>query len=59
MPQAAWRALCEELGLDFLDLQPAFAASGRDRAELFSDLQHPNGAGLALAAGAVAEALGP
>lgn len=57
-PQGAWLGLCEELGLDCVDLWATFAKGGADPGgELFSDVQHPNAAGLALAAKASADVL--
>jgi hypothetical protein len=57
-PQARWTALCVELSLSCVDLQPAFArATARGEAELFLDTQHPNARGLALSALATAEFL--
>lgn len=57
-PQRAWLALCDELALDCFDLWPAFAAASPDPgSELFSDVQHPNVAGYAVAARALAEHL--
>jgi lysophospholipase L1-like esterase len=52
--QQRLRALCAAVGLRCLDLQPTFAAAGRD---LFVDAQHPNGDGQAVAAAAIADAL--
>jgi hypothetical protein len=52
-------ALCRELALACLDLQPAFAAAARGETELFLDTQHPNARGFALAARATAEFLTP
>jgi lysophospholipase L1-like esterase len=46
--------VCAEVGLHCLDLQPAFAAAGGD---LFREAQHPNAAGHAVAARAIAAAL--
>lgn len=54
VPQRVWRQWCADLGLDCLDLLPRFAQQGT---ELFVDLQHPNTAGLELAARAAAEHL--
>jgi lysophospholipase L1-like esterase len=51
-PQRALLVLCRETGVHCLDLQPAFAAAG---GELFLDAQHPNEAGLEVAARALAE----
>lgn len=57
-PQRAWIDLCQQLGIDVFDLWPAFAAAiaGGD-ANLFYDTQHPNAAGHAIAAAAVAQHL--
>jgi lysophospholipase L1-like esterase len=57
-PQRQWLALCTELDLRCLDVRPAFAAAA-DAGPLFQDTQHPNAAGLRVAARAVAEALRP
>jgi lysophospholipase L1-like esterase len=57
-PQRAWLSLCRELGLRCFDLWTAFATAEREPArELFGDVQHPNAAGHAIAAQAVAERL--
>jgi lysophospholipase L1-like esterase len=53
-PQRRLGALCDEVGVRCLDLQPAFAAVGGD---LFADVSHPNAAGQAVAAVAIAGAL--
>jgi len=53
-PQQRLLEVCRQTGLRCLDLQPAFAAAG---GALFSDLQHPNAAGHAVAAAAIADAL--
>jgi lysophospholipase L1-like esterase len=54
-PQRAWTDLCAALGIDAIDLWPAFAAAIRaGNSDLFYDAQHPNAAGLDLAAAAVA-----
>ncbi len=54
-PQHRLLGLCVELRIACLDLQPAFAAAGGD---LFQDTQHPNARGHAVAADAIAAALG-
>lgn len=54
-PQRAWLNLCKELGLECVDLQPAFQAV-RER-PLFMDTQHPNEAGHRIAARVVARVL--
>jgi len=53
-PQQRLVALCGEVGLRCIDLWPAFAAAGTG---LFSDVQHPNARGLAVAASAIATTL--
>jgi lysophospholipase L1-like esterase len=53
-PQRRLLALCAELELRCLDLQPAFAAA---RGTLFLDAQHPNPRGLAIAAETIGRAL--
>jgi lysophospholipase L1-like esterase len=53
-PQERLLALCRETHLDCVDLQPAFAAAG---GQLFSNVQHPNARGHAVAAAAIADAL--
>jgi lysophospholipase L1-like esterase len=53
-PQTRLLAMCAELRVACLDLQPAFAAAGGD---LFQDTQHPNARGHAVAADAIAAAL--
>ncbi len=53
-PQRRWLGLCDELGLQSLDLQPVFAAAEGD---LFFDVQHPNARGHQLAGEAIAAAL--
>jgi lysophospholipase L1-like esterase len=53
-PQRAWLDLCAELGVRCLDLQPAFAAAAGPE-PLFQDTQHPNAAGMRVAARAVAD----
>jgi lysophospholipase L1-like esterase len=53
--QRAWRGLCAEFGLECVDLQPAFTAA--PERPLFLDTQHPNAAGHAIAAAAVAPAV--
>jgi lysophospholipase L1-like esterase len=55
-PQQRWLELCAEFGLRCLDLLPAFAAAV-PAGSLFQDTQHPNAAGLAVAARAVADFL--
>jgi lysophospholipase L1-like esterase len=56
-PQRQWLALCEEFGLRCLDLWPAFAIAASTEGPLFQDTQHPNGAGMRVAARAVARFL--
>jgi lysophospholipase L1-like esterase len=56
-PQRQWLALCGEFGLHCLDLYPAFAAAAGE--PLFQDTQHPNAAGMRVAARAVAAFLRP
>jgi lysophospholipase L1-like esterase len=53
-PQRKLLALCRAVGVECLDLQPAFAAAG---GALFQDAQHPNARGHAVAAAAIADAL--
>ncbi|HYV56078.1 MAG TPA: GDSL-type esterase/lipase family protein [Candidatus Nitrosopolaris sp.] len=53
-PQRKLLELCAEVHLGCLDLQPPFATAG---GELFSNVQHPNARGHAVAAGAIAAAL--
>jgi lysophospholipase L1-like esterase len=53
-PQDVLLGMCGDLRLRCLDLLPAFAAVGGD---LFLDAQHPNAAGHAIAARAIADAL--
>jgi lysophospholipase L1-like esterase len=53
--QRAWLGVCAELGLECIDLQPAFAAASER--PLFLDTQHPNGAGHAVAARTVVPVL--
>jgi len=53
-PQRRLLASCQAVGVQCLDLQPAFAAA---RGALFQDAQHPNARGHAVAATAIAEAL--
>jgi hypothetical protein len=53
-PQRRLLALCDELRLDCLDLQPAFERAG---GQLFADVSHPNAAGHAVAAAAIASRL--
>jgi lysophospholipase L1-like esterase len=57
-PQRRWLELCEELTLRCLDLVPAFAAAAAD-GPLFQDTQHPNAAGMRVAANATAAVLRP
>jgi lysophospholipase L1-like esterase len=52
-PQRQWLALCAEDDLCCVDLQPAFAAAA-GAGPLFQDTQHPNAAGMRVAARAVA-----
>jgi hypothetical protein len=54
VPQRRLLEVCDEAGLRCLDLQPIFAAAGED---LFTDTQHPNARGHALAAQAIARTL--
>lgn len=53
-PQRRLLAACDDAGIACLDLQPTFAAAG---GALFLDVSHPNAAGHALAARAIAAAL--
>jgi lysophospholipase L1-like esterase len=53
-PQERLLRACSDAGVRCLDLHPAFAAAGGD---LFLDVQHPNAAGDAVAAAAIADAL--
>ncbi len=53
-PQQKLLAVCAEVGVQCLDLQPPFAAAGGD---LFMDAQHPNARGHAVAATAIAAAI--
>jgi lysophospholipase L1-like esterase len=55
-PRRAWLELCEELRLRCLDLLPAFGAAISPKS-LYLDPQHPNGAGMEVAASAVAQRL--
>ncbi len=55
-PQRLLLDVCHEVGLRCLDLQPAFAAAA-GRGDLFQDAQHPNAAGHAVAAAAIAAAI--
>jgi len=58
-PQRHWLALCEEFGLRCLDLLPPFAAAAAAQpGPFFQDTQHPNAAGMRIAAHAVASFLG-
>jgi len=54
VPQRQLLGVCKETGLACLDLLPAFRAAG---GALFTDTQHPNARGHAVAAAAIAEAL--
>ena len=56
-PQRQWLALCTEFQLRCLDLLPAFAAAAAPDGPLFQDTQHPNAAGMRIAARAVADFL--
>lgn len=58
-PQARLAAICEEEGLPFLDLEPAFEAHARvpGSAALFHDKVHPTPAGHAIAERALRERL--
>lgn len=56
VPQQRWTELCEQLDLVCLDLLPVFEAAGPGEA-LFRDVQHPNAAGLRVAAEALADAI--
>ena len=58
-PQRQWLALCAESELRCLDLLPAFAAAAAPDGPLFQDTQHPNAAGMRIAARAVADFLRP
>ena len=53
-PQDRLRTVCAELGLDCVDLRPAFAAAG---GALHVDTMHPNAAGQRLIADALADRL--
>ncbi len=54
-PQQIWLRLCADLGIEAIDLWPAFESAIRDgHDDLFFDAQHPNAAGLTVAAEAVA-----
>jgi lysophospholipase L1-like esterase len=53
-PQRRLLEACREAGVACLDLRPAFVAAGGD---LFTDVQHPNAEGHAVAAAAIAAAL--
>ena len=53
-PQVQLLAACREAHIECLDLQPAFFRVGGD---LFNDVSHPNAAGHALAAEAIARTL--
>ena len=55
VPQEHWLALTNELGIRAIDLWPVFnTAMEQGAGNLFRDNQHPNAAGLAVAARAVA-----
>ncbi len=57
-PQQRWLELAAELGIRAIDLWPAFStAMDEGSGSLFSDNQHPNAAGLAVAARVVAREL--
>ena len=57
-PQRRWLELCAEVELRCVDLWPAFADhAARTGEPLFLDTQHPNAAGIALAARATAAEL--
>jgi len=56
-PQRLWLELCDELDISCFDLWPAFERALRVDQDLFFDAQHPNAAGLAVAASAVADHL--
>jgi lysophospholipase L1-like esterase len=55
-PQRQWQALCEEYHLRCLDLWPTFMQVA-GQGSLFRDVQHPNAAGMRLAAREVARFL--
>jgi lysophospholipase L1-like esterase len=57
VPQAKLRDLCAAARLDCLDLHPAFAAAGPG--EIHLDTMHPNAAGQAVVARALANHLAP
>lgn len=57
-PQRRWLALCRALDLHCLDLVPAFAEAASS-GPLFQDTQHPNAAGMRVAARATAAFLRP
>lgn len=56
VPQRRVLAICADVGVRCLDLQPAFAAG---HGPLFVDVQHPNANGHAIAATAIAHAVRP
>lgn len=60
-PQAALAAFARSLGIEFLDLFPAFLAAGGDKTDALFDADglHPNATGHALAAREVLTALRP
>jgi len=55
-PQQKLLAVCQDLGLECLDLRPTFAAAA-GQGPLFMDIMHPNAAGHRLVADALATAL--
>jgi lysophospholipase L1-like esterase len=55
VPQQKLRAICDELGLDCLDLYPTFAAAAHE--PLHVDTMHPNATGQRLVARALADHL--
>ena len=57
-PQRRWLELCDAVGIRCVDLAPAFRAAAAPNGSLFQDTQHPNAAGMRVAAQAVADALG-
>jgi lysophospholipase L1-like esterase len=56
-PQQKLREVCADLGLDCLDLRPAFAEAAAAAGPLFMDIMHPNAAGHRLIADVLATAL--
>ena len=54
VPQQRLLEACQTLDLDCIDLQPVFTAVG---GPLFTDTQHPNGAGHRVAGEALAAAI--